>query len=92
MSAISVPREKTRALTRAYVSTRTAYPGYVRIYIHPHAEERSARGRAREGATRFDGRVAAGWLKRDREHSDWPIVVQRSDNASNWPSLDKTAK
>lgn len=31
-------------------------------------------------------------LKRDREHSDWPIVVQPSDNAGNWPSLDKTAK
>lgn len=38
-----------------------------------------------------DGRVAV-MLKRDREHSDWPIVVQRSDNAGNWPSLDKTAK
>lgn len=37
------------------------------------------------------GRVAM-MLKRDREHSDWPIVVQRSDNAGNWPSLDKTAK
>lgn len=31
-------------------------------------------------------------MKRDREHSDWPIVVQRSDNAGNWLSLDKTAK
>lgn len=50
--------------------------------------ERRARAR---GCARVpgDGRVA---LKRDREHSDWPIVVQRSDNAGNWPSLDKTAK
>lgn len=37
------------------------------------------------------GRVAM-MLERDREHSDWPIVVQRSNNAGNWPSLDKTAK
>lgn len=29
---------------------------------------------------------------KETEHSDWPIVVQPSDNAGNWPSLDKTAK
>jgi len=37
--------------------------------------------------------LAEGWrCWKETEHSDWPIVVQRSDNAGNWPSLDKTAK
>ena len=53
---------------------------------------RLSRGELRElGGARTMERVAR-LVKRDREHSDWPIVVQRSDNAGNWPSLDKTAK
>lgn len=56
---------------------------YLRTYITV-GEREGLRGAA-------GGRVAM-MLKRDREHSDWPIVVQWSDNAGNWPSLDKTAK
>lgn len=57
---------------------------YVCVYVRPRASARGLR-------CAVDGRVAVT-VKRDREHSDWPIVVQRSDNAGNWPSLDKTAK
>ena len=46
----------------------------------------------REGSWMVPSSKGGVQLKRDREHSDWPIVVQPSDNAGNWPSLDKTAK
>lgn len=46
----------------------------------------------REGSWMVPSSKGGVQLKRDGEHSDWPIVVQPSDNAGNWPSLDKTAK
>lgn len=67
-----------RGGTHTYACT---FYTYVRITVGEREGLRGAAG----------GRVAM-MLKRDREHSDWPIVVQWSDNAGNWPSLDKTAK
>lgn len=89
----TVYTHKKEAHTCTHFCTCVRVSSIFYMYIDMNERER---GREKERVRRVvrgaaGGRVAM-MLKRDGEHSDWPIVVQRSDNAGNWPSLDKTAK